>query len=70
MAYSLELNDDEVELVVEALRIQLERWQDTLRKKSANDPTVSHISRDDIRQGLRRHENLLERLPKYHGLAL
>jgi hypothetical protein len=69
MAYTLELEDDELKVVVDALRIQRERWQDALMKKLASDPSVSAIPLDDIQEGLRRHEELLARLPS-HGLKL
>lgn len=69
MAYTLELEDDELGVIVEALRIQRERWQDTLMKKLANDPNVSNISLDEIQEGLRRHDELLKRLPG-RGLSL
>lgn len=69
MVYTLELEDDELGVVVEALRIQRERWQDTLMKKLANDPNVSHISLEEIQEGLRRHDDLLKRLPS-RGLSL
>lgn len=69
MAYSLELDNDELGIVVEALRIQRERWQDVVMKKMANDPSVSQITLDDATTGLRRHEELLKRLPS-HGLSI
>ncbi len=68
MAYTLELNDDELGVVVEALRIQRERWHDMLMKKMANDASVSHITLEEAAEGLRRHEELLKRLPA-HGLS-
>jgi hypothetical protein len=49
-------------VVVEALRIQRERWQDVLMKKLANDPSVSAVPFDQIQQGIERHEKLLKRL--------
>lgn len=38
-------------------------------KKLANDSSVSAIPLDDIEEGLRRHEELLKRLPD-HGLSI
>lgn len=49
MAYSLDLEPDDVEVIVEALRIQRERWEDTLMKKLANDPSVSEIPIEHIK---------------------
>ena len=63
MAYTLELDPRELEVIVEALRVQRERWQDALMKKLANDPSVSSIPLDQINEGLRRHDELLKRLP-------
>ncbi len=63
MAYTLELDPRELEVIVEALRVQRERWQDALMKKLANDPSVSTIPLDQINEGLRRHDELLKRLP-------
>jgi len=69
MAYTVELENGELEVIVEALRIQEERWQDALMKKLANDPSVSHIPLEHIQEGLRRHKELLKRLPD-HGFSL
>jgi hypothetical protein len=69
MAYSVELDNDELGIVVEALRIQRERWQNIVMKKMANEPSLSHITLDEATTGLRRHEELLKRLPS-HGLSI
>jgi hypothetical protein len=62
------LEPDEVEIIVEALRIQRERWNDAVMKKMANDPSLSHITLEQAAKGLRRHEELLKRFPA-HGLS-
>jgi hypothetical protein len=68
--YTLELDwPEEVGVIVEALRVQRERWQDALMKKLANDPSVSAIPLEQIQQGIERHEKLLKRLPD-HGLTI
>jgi hypothetical protein len=42
--YTLELDwPEEVGVIVEALLVQRERWQDALMKKLAKDPSVSAI---------------------------
>jgi hypothetical protein len=64
--YKLELSWDEVGVIVEALRIQRERWEKALMQKLANDPEVSNIPIDHIQDGLARHTELLDRLPS-HG---
>lgn len=49
--YTLELDwPEEVGVIVEALRVQRERWQDALMKKLANDPSVSAIPLEQIQQ--------------------
>jgi hypothetical protein len=54
--YTLELDwPEEVGVIVEALRVQRERWQDALMKKLANDPSVSAIPLEQIQQGIERH---------------
>jgi hypothetical protein len=67
VSYSLEMDDDEVGVVVEALRIQRERWQDVVMKKAADDPGVSQIPADEASRRLAQHVDLLRRLPN-HGL--
>jgi hypothetical protein len=64
MGLPIDLSPEEIDLVVSALRIQLERWQDALVKKMGKDANLSHITMDSIRDGIRRHEELLKRFPR------
>ncbi|MBI4259460.1 MAG: hypothetical protein HY658_02735 [Actinobacteria bacterium] len=63
-----DLQHGELEIIVEALRIQRERWQDVVMRKAVNDPSVSEIDLRWASEVLRRHEELLKRLPS-HGLS-
>jgi hypothetical protein len=62
VSYSLEMDDDEVGVVVDALMIQREKWQAVVMKKTVDDPSVSHVSVEEAARRLTQHEDLLRRL--------
>jgi hypothetical protein len=61
--YSLEVDREELGVIVEALRIQRETWNDALMKKIADDESVSAIQLSTIQKALAIHDELLKRLP-------
>jgi len=69
VGFKTELSDEELELIVEALRIQRERWHDVVMRKMANDPGVSAIDLGRAVEIEQRHEALLARLPD-RGLSV
>jgi hypothetical protein len=64
MSYSLELDDDEIGIVVTAVRIQQERLHDAVMGKLIHDPNLGEVPLKDATEMLRRHEELLKRLPE------
>ena len=66
MSHTLQLDDDEAEVVVEALRTYRETWQEGAMKSLTGDLQVSPQQAADV---LGRIEALLERLPK-RGVTL
>jgi Mg2+ and Co2+ transporter CorA len=66
VSHTLQLDDDEAEVVVEALRNYRETWQEGAVKSLTGDLQVSAEQAADV---LARIEALLERLPK-RGVTL
>ena len=66
MSHTLQLDNDEAEIVVEALRTYRETWQEGAMKSLTGDLQVSAQQAADV---LGRIEALLERPPK-RGITL
>jgi hypothetical protein len=66
--YNLELDWEEVTIIVEALGIQRERWEQAVLTAMAGQPVMG-VSLTRANELLGRHSKLLDRLPD-HGLTI